>query len=290
MSAGTGDSATIRTVIVEGTPVLCTLSGIDQHDSDPVVLLPGVGGNTVSEFSFLLPLLARTRRVLAVDLRYGSAELPGIDGLLDQLAEVLRQLLPGRRVTLVGFSVGATVAASFAAQNPAAQNPTAQNPAARNPGVASLVLVTPVLRASNRHRLLAVLRANLSAGDPTALRSLDIFSAYSSNFLDEHSPEPFLAGVISAAQFELFAETELTDALPRITIPTLVVGCTHDDLAGVEAARTLFASLPNARYAEIDSGHAVLAERPAEVLAVIREFVSHPLRHRAGSVLEAARP
>ena len=275
MSAGTGDSATTRTVIVEGAPVVCTLSGIDQHDSDPVVLLPGVGGSTASEFSFLLPLLARTRRVLAVDLRYGSAELPGIDGLLDQLTEVLRQLLPGRRVTLVGFSVGATVAASFAAQNPE---------------VASLVLVAPVLRASNRHRLLAVLRANLSEGDPTVLRSLDIFSAYSSNFLEEHSPEPFLAGVISAAQFELFAETELTDALPRITIPTLVVGCTHDDLAGVEAARTLFASLPNARYAEIDSGHAVLAERPAEVLAIIREFVSHPLRHRAGSVLEAARP
>jgi len=275
MSAGTGDSVTTRTVIVEGAPVVCTLSGIDQHDSDPVVLLPGVGGSTASEFSFLLPLLARTRRVLAVDLRYGSTEVPGIDGLLDQLAEVLRQLLPGRRVTLVGFSVGATVAASFAAQNP---------------WVASLVLVTPVLRASNRHRLLAVLRANLSEGDPTALRSLDIFSAYSSNFLEEHSPEPFLAGVISAAQVELFAETELTDALPRITIPTLVVGCTHDDLAGVEAARTLFASLPNARYAEIDSGHAVLAERPAEVLAIIREFVSHPLRHRAGSVLEAARP
>ena len=275
MSAGTGDSVTTRTVIVEGAPVVCTLSGIDQHDSDPVVLLPGVGGSTASEFSFLLPLLARTRRVLAVDLRYGSTEVPGIGGLLDQLAEVLRQLLPGRRVTLVGFSVGATVAASFAAQKP---------------GVASLVLVTPVLRASNRHRLLAVLRANLSEGDPTALRSLDIFSAYSSNFLEEHSPEPFLAGVISAAQVELFAETELTDALPRITIPTLVVGCTHDDLAGVEAARTLFASLPNARYAEIDSGHAVLAERPAEVLAIIREFVSHPLRHRAGSVLEAARP
>jgi hypothetical protein len=34
----------------------------------------------------------------------------------------------------------------------------------------------------------------------------------------------------------------------------------------------------------------VLAERPAEVLALIREFAAHPLRHRAGSVLERARP
>ena len=275
MSGGMGAGQTARTVIAAGVPVLCTLSGIDQHDRDPVVLLPGVGGTTVSDFSFLLPLLARTRRVLAVDLSYGSAEVPGIDDLLDQLAEVLRQLLPGRRVTLVGFSVGATVAASFTA---------------RHPGVASLVLVTPVLRASNRHRLLAGLRSTLAVSDPEALSSLDIFSAYSAIFLDQHSPEPFLAGAVTAAQIELFAETELTDALPQITIPTLVVGCTHDDLADVEGARTLFASLPNARYAEIDSGHAVLAERPAQVLAIIREFVSHPLRHRAGSVLEAARP
>jgi pimeloyl-ACP methyl ester carboxylesterase len=279
MSGGLGTSAgagqTARTVSVVGVPVLCTLSGIDQHHSDPVVLLPGVGGTTASDFSFLLPLLARTRRVLAVDLSYGSAETPDLDGLLDQLAEVLRQLLPGRTVTLIGFSMGATVAASFSAQNP---------------GVASLVLVTPVLRASNRHRLLAVLRSHLSASDPEALSSLDIYSAYSSIFLDQHSPEPFLTGAVTAAQFALFADTDLTGALPQITIPTLVVGCTNDDLAGVEAARLLFASLPNARYAEIDSGHAVLVERPAEVLAIIREFVFHPVRHRAGSVLEAARP
>ena len=275
MSAAAAAGQTARTVTVAGVPVLCTLSGIDQHDSDPVVLLPGVGGTTASDFSFLLPLLARTRSVLAVDLSYGSPETSDLDGLLDQLAAVLLQLLPGRAVTLVGFSVGATVAASFTA---------------RHPGVASLVLVTPVLRASNRHRLLAGLRSTLAVSDSEALSSLDIFSAYSAIFLDQHSPEPFLAGVVTAAQIELFAETDLTAALPRITTPTLVVGCTNDDLAGVEAARLLFASLPDARYAEIDSGHAVLVERPAEVLAIIREFVSHPVRHRAGSVLEAARP
>ena len=275
MGATAAAAQTARTVIVGGVPVLCTLSGIDQGDSDPVVLLPGVGGTSASDFSFLLPLLARTRRVVAVDLNYGTAEATGLDGLLAQLAEVLRQVLPGRTVILVGFSVGATVAASFAAHNP---------------GVASLVLVTPVLRASNRHRLLAVLRSKLSASDPEAVRSLDVFAAHSAIFLDHHSPEPLLAGVITAAQFELFANTDLTAVLARITVPTLVVGCTNDDLVGVEAARLLFASLPSARYAEIDSGHAVLVERPAEVLAIIREFVSHPVRHRAGSVLEAARP
>ncbi|MBG6106920.1 alpha/beta fold hydrolase [Frigoribacterium sp. CG_9.8] len=291
--AATGPTA--QTVIVEGVPVHCTLAGSDPNGSDPVVLLPGVGGTTASDFEFLLPLLARTRRVLAVDLFYGAAEATGLDGLLDQLAGVLRQVLPGRTVILVGFSVGATVAAAFTARNPTAPNPTAPNPTAPNPtapnhSVASLVLVTPVPRASNRHRMLAALRSDISVNHPEALRSLDLFSAYSSTFLQLNSPEPFLPGANTVAQLHLFATCDLTAVLPQITVPTLVVGCTKDDLAGVEAARLLFASLPDARYTEIDSGHAVFVERPAEILAIIREFVSHPVSHPAGSMLEAARP
>jgi pimeloyl-ACP methyl ester carboxylesterase len=281
MSAAAVDTApTAHTVIVKGIPVLCTLAGSDPNGSDPngsdpVVLLPGAGGTTASDFEFLLPLLARTRRVLAVDLFYGAAEPADLDSLLDQLAEVLLQVLPGRTVALVGFSVGATVAAAFAG---------------RNPTISCLVLVTPVLRASNRHRTLEALRSNLSVGHPEVIRSLDIFSAYSSTFLQLNSPEPFLPGANTAAQLHLFATSDLTAVLPQITVPTLVVGCTKDDLAGVEAARLLFASLPDARYIEIDSGHAVLVERPAEILAIIREFVSHPVSHPAGSMLEAARP
>jgi pimeloyl-ACP methyl ester carboxylesterase len=286
-------AATIRTVNVGGVDVSCTLSGFDGFDAfdafdergidergmggqsvDPVILLAGIGGTAASDFSFLLPLLARTRPVLAVDLGYGGGS-GRLDGLVDQLAGVLSAVLPGRRVSLVGFSVGATVGAAFAADNPV---------------VASLVLVTPVVRASRRHRMLAALRGHLDAAGDDGLRVLDIFSAHSAMFLEKHSPEPFSKDGATSAQMSLFADSDLTGALPHVTAPTLVVGCTHDDIAGVDGALEVFASLSNCRYAEIDSGHAVLAERPAEVLAMIREFVSHPARLRAGSVREEARP
>lgn len=285
-------AAMIRTVNVGGVDVSCTLSGFDGFDEhgfdehgidehgvggqpvDPVVLLAGIGGTAASDFSFLLPLLARTRPVLAVDLGYGSGSAR-LDGLVDQLAGALSAVLPGRRVSLVGFSVGATVAAAFAADNPV---------------VASLVLVTPVVRASGRHRMLAALRGHLDAAGDDSLRTLDIFSAYSPMFLERHSPEPFPEGGATTAQMSLFANSDLTEALPRVTAATLVIGCTQDDIAGVDRAREVFAALPNSRYAEIDSGHAVLAERPAEALAMIREFVSHPARLRAGSVREEAHP
>lgn len=281
MSGGT--EATTVLVRVGDVAVRCTLSGTDREGIDPVVLLPGIGGTTETEFSFLLPLLARTGRVLAVDLQYATATPATLASVAGQLAAVLRQLLPTRRITLVGFSVGASVATAITATSTE---------------VASLVVVAPVLRASNRHRLAAALRARLLAGDPDAVRSLDLFAAHSAAFLQVRIPDPLSVhedrdtdgDADISAKHHLFANADLAEFVSSVTVPTLVVGATHDDLSGIEQARVVFASLPNARYAEIDSGHAVLAERPAEVLALIREFAAHPLRHRPGSVLEAARP
>lgn len=271
MSADAGTSTVI--VRVGDSVVRCSLAGVDRG-ADPVVLLPGLGGE--SEFSFLVPLLARTGRVLAIELDYAPGELAStLEQLGGQLAAALRQVLPAQSVTLVGFSVGATVAAAFAA--------TSRE-------VASLVLVAPVLRASNRHRLVAGLRSRLASNDPDSLGSLDLFASHSPSFLQAHDPAPARPDEATAARHRLFVDTDLAESVPHITVPTLVVGAIQDDLAGIDQARILFASLPNARYAEVDSAHAVLAERPAEVLALIREFVAHPLRHRPGSVLEGARP
>jgi pimeloyl-ACP methyl ester carboxylesterase len=268
---------TARTVVVDGATVKCTLAGVESEDADPVVLVPGLGGSIDRDLSFLLPLLARTHRVMAVDLRFGPST--DLEAAAAQLGEAIRQLLPRRRVTLVGFSVGASVAAAHAAGNS---------------GLAGLVLVAPVLRPTVRHRLLATLRAELAS--PGALDALDVVTAYSPAFLDGRTPgqlaalRPFPPEERTAAQIGMFANADLTDTAPLITAPVLVVGCTEDDIGGVDQARAFFAALPNARYAEIDSGHAVLAERPAEVLALVRDFASSPLRHRPGSVLEGARP
>ena len=273
----TADAGSITVSVTVGdAEVWCTLSGDDREGTHPVVLLPGIGGTTESEFPFLLPLLARNGQVLAIDLQYSLVTLAStLEELVGQLAAALRQLLPGRRVTLVGFSVGATVAAAFVAAHPE---------------VASLVLVTPVLRASNRHRMLVGLRSRLVGTDPEAVRSLDDFAALSASFLQANPPGPVGTDAGIAAKHDMFVTIDLTESVVKITVPTLVIGATHDDLAGIDQARMLFASLSNARYVEIDSGHAVPAERPAEVLALIREFAAHPLRHRPGSVLQGARP
>lgn len=267
-----------ETVVVKvgDAVVRCTLSGVEVEGADPIVLLPGVGGSTDTEFPFLLPMLARTARVVAVDLQYTSSDPIGLGSLAEQLGAAIRQVLPGRRVTLVGFSVGATVALAFASTSLQ---------------LSSLVLVTPVLKASERHRMFASLRSRLQSADPDAIRRLDDFAAHSPAFFDTHESHGLLAvDGDTMAKHHLFVSTDLTDTAANVAAPTLVIGASQDDLAGVEQSRLIFASLPNARYTEIDSGHAVLAERPAEVLALLREFAAHSLRHPPGSVMERARP
>ncbi|MEV4170564.1 hypothetical protein [Nonomuraea sp. NPDC049709] len=57
------------------------------------------------------------------------------------------------------------------------------------------------------------------------------------------------------------ADRGLGDLLPKITAPTLVIGNPRDYLVPVERAR----ALPGGEYAELDSGHVVVHERPAEL-------------------------
>ncbi|HZD69923.1 MAG TPA: alpha/beta hydrolase, partial [Actinomycetes bacterium] len=75
-------------------------------------------------------------------------------------------------------------------------------------------------------------------------------------------------------QIDLNLRVDIRDQLPRITAPTLVIGCTLDHLVPVHHARSLHQAIPHSRYAELDSGHVVFLERPAELVAIIGEFLA----------------
>jgi pimeloyl-ACP methyl ester carboxylesterase len=71
---------------------------------------------------------------------------------------------------------------------------------------------------------------------------------------------------------------------------TLVIGCTHDQMVPVRHSKALFGAIRDARYTEIASGHAVVFERPAQLVQIIDQFNEAPSRHAAGSILPTARP
>jgi pimeloyl-ACP methyl ester carboxylesterase len=99
-----------------------------------LVLVHGLGGSLVS-WAAIAPALARTTRVLAIDLAgFGRTRGSGLSASLPANRDLLQRFLiqvAGRPVVLVGHSMGGTIAVMQASQNPET--------------VAGLVLINPVV-------------------------------------------------------------------------------------------------------------------------------------------------
>jgi pimeloyl-ACP methyl ester carboxylesterase len=124
-----------------------------------------------------------------------------------------------------------------------------------------------------------------------------LFSAHSSSYLAARTPDE-LTSLSSSATFtrlpqlqsELAEEVDITDLLCKIDATTLVIGCTEDSIATEQQSKFLFASIHDSRYAAVNSGNAVLVERPAEVVWLVDSFINDPQRYEAGAILPTAYP
>lgn len=81
---------------------------------------------------------------------------------------------------------------------------------------------------------------------------------------------------------QLTTRTNLSDAAPLISVPKLVIGCSHDAIADRDQAQALVGATEDACYAEVESGHAVVTERPAEILSLIDGFLQERPRYSPG--------
>ncbi|MFK0048697.1 alpha/beta fold hydrolase [Streptomyces sp. NPDC090741] len=74
-------------------------------------------------------------------------------------------------------------------------------------------------------------------------------------------------------QIELDRHVDITDRLPAITAPTLVIGSTRDVLIPVEHSRELHAAVAGGEYAELESGRVVIFEKTAELVELLTGFL-----------------
>lgn len=242
----------------------------------PVVLLHGTGGSAESHFWALFPMLAERHRVIALD--FAEPATPGVDALADQVEAVLAELSPGRGVTLLGYSLGAVVAAFIAGRQPAL--------------VERLVLVAGWMRTDQQQRLRHDVWGTLHAARSPATAQLAVFTAYSAAYLRARTPAELAELLRRAASgpdrttaMRINRDVDITEQVVAVQAPTLVVGCREDQMVPVHHSRLLFGGIRDARYAELDSGHAVVHERPAELFGVVSQFIQEPGRSPAGSVL-----
>lgn len=259
-------------------------SEVRFHDSgapggaEPIVLLHGTGGSALMHYRTVYPMLASRHRVLAID--FAPADV--LDDLVDQVVSVLDARAPGQRVTLVGYSLGAVVAARAAAQ--------------LGERVGRLVLLCGWARTDAAQRLRYALWRRLFTTDPEALNQFGTFAAFGQPYLMARTDREIRALVEGrrfsddvGEQMAINDTVDITADLEKIVSPTLVIGGVYDQMVPLRHSQLLFGAIDDARLAEIPTGHAATVERPAQVFKLIDDFVrNRPETVSSGVVLDTS--
>lgn len=272
--------ATEVVVIVDGLCVRCHDSDEQNTTSEPIVLIHGTGGTTGSHFWALYPMLATKRRVIGIDLMPPTGDEPAeISKFVAQVVGALDALGIDRPVHLAGYSLGAVVAAATAASWP--------------DRFSTITLVAGWMRTDTHQRMRNSVWRILRQENSSALRDLSVYTAYSPAYLRSLADYQFEELLQKASErrpsdkeMELNARVDITGAVAAIRTPTLIIGCTQDNVVPIHHSRELFGAIEDSRFIELPSGHGVVQERPAHLFALIEDFCLAPGIHRPGTLLQ----
>jgi pimeloyl-ACP methyl ester carboxylesterase len=234
-----------------------------------LVLVHGAGPGSVM-WDALLDRFTGHRTVVLPDLAGSDpAEDDGapltIEALAAQVNAVIEDSGTGP-ADVVGFSLGAPTAAAAAALRPDI--------------VRRLVPVAGLSHAGDEYIRQHMTAWRALGGDPETFGRFATLTAYSRPFLNQLGHEAveqahaFMRptdGVLR--QIDLVRRLDIRALLPRIEAPTLVIGATRDQTIPVENHRELFAGIRASEYAELDTGHVAMAERPDEFAKLVRDFL-----------------
>jgi pimeloyl-ACP methyl ester carboxylesterase len=270
---------------VDGVEVTYFTAGRDHPTRPLIVMVHGTGGSTDGHFGYLFPLLATRQKVVSINLAQ-----PKISGgrlelgqLVAQVDAVIAHVAGGQKVALVGYSLGAVVAAAAAAAHPEL--------------IGNLVLIAGWMKTDTQQKLRNRVWRRLRDEGSAAIKEYMTFCAFSARFMAEKALDDILAAAemlqlteFVDQQMELNTRIDLTAEVPTIKATTLVIGCSYDQMVPKHHSKALFGAIKDARYAEIPSGHAVVFERAAELFSLVDAFARAPGRHPAGTMLAAAKP
>jgi pimeloyl-ACP methyl ester carboxylesterase len=246
--------------------------------SGPGILLAhGAGGSVEPTFGGALPALAAAHTVVGPDYPGAGATPRAAEPLtLDALADsvVAAALAAGvETFTVLGFSLGAAVAVRAATRHP--------------DRVRGLVLTAGLARADNRVRLtMDIWKDGMERGDRPAFSRFLTLTGLSETFLNALPPagpggleEVVADGAAglepgTADHAAVVRAVDLTAELPHLRVPVLVINATEDDIIPPAQSRRLAAAIPGAEYAELATGHVVMAEQPERWQSLIMDFLA----------------
>lgn len=238
-----------------------------------LVLVHGTGGDGETNWALLTEALSDEFTILRPD--YSGSGATSDDGRELTVEYLAGQILAAAdaaglaRFHLMGFSLGAAVAATIAAAHPDRVN--------------ALILVAGYAAPDARLKLEFELWRDLIASDRKAMARLVLLTGFSPDALSAwgmdgvtRAVEDTLAGADwdgMARQVDLDLRLDVSEALPLIQTPTLAIGCLHDHMVAPAHSRALAASIRGARYAELPTGHLAPMERPDLLAEMTRAFL-----------------
>ena len=289
-------------VVSGGQPLFVGRAG--PADAPVLLLIHGLGQNAHTDWTEPVQSLAREYQLVVVDLPgFGASPSPGgaysFTTLGQQLAQLVTRLAPGRRVHVVGHSLGGAVALHLAQRHAAL--------------VDRLVLVDAagilLKQVFMRHLTAqAVPATGVTPIDQIVGRIggrlRDLGSLLFLGRDDRYDITPWLmqnaelrkalfGGVVQADAALTLVEQDFTAALREVTLPTTLIWGEADRIAPLRTGRILAAHLPQARLRVIagaDEEDVALGEldfvlRAAHVLEALVVVVDRHRERALGRIL-----
>ncbi len=257
----------------------------EQGKGAPVLLIHGFGASTYT-WRHVAPELAKTHRVIAVDLKgFGQSDKPFDSrySVFDQ-AELLAQLIVDkdlRNLTLVGHSFGGGIALLLALE----ANERLEG------RITKLVLLDSIAYSQNIpvfFRLLdvpLVSRLGVSMIPPSVQTRVALRIAYfDDSKIDQDEVDAYAAPlrtaagkhaiIYSARQIVPDGLAEISERYKTIELPTLILWCDHDRIVPLEVGLKLRRTLPNSTLRLVeDCGHMPQEEQPESTLKLLQGFL-----------------
>lgn len=252
-----------------------------QHPT--IILIHGTGGDTAKHFNYIFPMLSVQQRVLSIDLHTPDRDDLEVHDFSAQVAALIEQYVAqDETITVVGYSLGAVIAAQVAAE--------------LGERVAKLVLLAGWAQTSSVQKLRNHVWQTLFEERSKALPHFINYCLYSDHYLSLRNEQQVLdlarfvtPSKAAAKQRILNCRIDITQQLEQISAETLVVSCTEDRMIPKAQGKLLYAGIRHSHYSELQSGHALYIEAPAETVRLIQLFSQTPI-HDPKHSLTAALP
>jgi 3-oxoadipate enol-lactonase len=254
---------------VNGTSLRYELSG----SGEKVLVLVHEMGGTLESWDQVMPMLSPGRRVLRHDWRgAGMSEKlrapPTFDVLADDIAVLLDAVGISGPVALAGCAVGAGIALNFAVRHrDRAKAVVAMAPAtgvARDRRAATLARAEAIEAVGPR----GMVEQSFAGSYPPVVRhDPEQFRKFRARWL-ANDPESF------AAINRMLADATVTDRLPEITCPVLLIAGTHDALRPPSLIEPLAAKMRNARFRALETSHFMAVQTPGLVAEAVGTFLA----------------